>query len=107
MQGGGGGQDFYESVVNAWRTADIIPVFSQGNSGPSCGSAGSPGDYANVIGTGSTDASDTISSFSSRGPSRSGGHIKPDISAPGGNVRSSWSTSDTAYNTISGTRYED
>jgi subtilisin family serine protease len=29
--------------------------------------------------------------------------VKPDISAPGSDVRSAWHTGDTAYNTISGT----
>jgi len=100
--GGGQGQTWYDSIINSWRTAGIVPVFANGNAGPTCGSANSPGDNANVIGVGSTTSADAISSFSSRGPARSG-IIKPDVSAPGSDVRSSWSTSDTAYNTISGT----
>jgi len=100
--GGGQGSTWYNSVINAWRSANIVPLFSQGNSGPSCGSANSPADNTNVIAVGSTTSADGISSFSSRGPSV-GGAVKPDISAPGSDVRSAWYTSDTAYNTISGT----
>jgi len=100
--GGGQGDTWYEPIISAWRSAGIVPVFAQGNSGPSCGTANSPGDSANVIGVGATTATDGIASFSSLGPARSGA-VKPDVSAPGQNVRSAWYTSDTAYNTISGT----
>jgi len=100
--GGGQGSTSYLAVVNAWHAAGVIPIFAMGNSGPSCGTANSPGDLTNVIGVGSTDSSDTVSSFSSRGPAVAG-HVKPDIAAPGSSVRSSWYTTDTAYNTISGT----
>ncbi|ODN02590.1 Bacillopeptidase F [Orchesella cincta] len=100
--GGGQGDTWYNSVISAWHTAGIIPLFSQGNSGPACGTANSPGDATNVLGVGSTTSADGVSSFSSRGPTTRG-NLKPDISAPGTNVRSAWYTSDTAYNTISGT----
>lgn len=95
---------FYEGVIRSWQSAGIIPVFAQGNSGPLCGSAESPGDMLNVIAVGSTDITDEISSFSSRGPTRYAGAMKPDIVAPGRNVTSAWHTGDTDYNTISGTR---
>ena len=89
--------------VRAWHQFDIIPVFANGNSGPSSGSAGTPGNFPNVIGVGATDISDNIASFSSRGPAPNQypwsdttlwsrpdwNFIKPDISAPGVNVRSS------------------
>ena len=42
--GGGPGDEFYADVVGAWRAAGIVPVFSSGNAGPGCESAGSPGD---------------------------------------------------------------
>ncbi|CAL8145234.1 unnamed protein product [Orchesella dallaii] len=100
--GGGQGDNWYNPIVSVWRAAGIVPVFAQGNSGPSCGTANSPGDSDLVIGVGATTANDGIASFSSLGPSTSGA-IKPDISAPGQNVRSAWYTSDSAYNTISGT----
>jgi subtilisin family serine protease len=85
--GGGGGDPWYLDTVNAWRAAGIFPAFSNGNSGPSCGSSGSPGDYAESYASGAFDINGAIASFSSRGPASGG--IKPNLSSPGVNVRSS------------------
>ncbi|CAL8133611.1 unnamed protein product [Orchesella dallaii] len=104
--GGSGGQTWYKDVLNSWRSSGIIPVVSIGNSGTNgCGSAGSPGDAPNVIGVGSTDADERISYFSSMGPPSGGdsSRVKPDIVAPGGQIKSAWYTSNDAYQTISGT----
>jgi len=87
--GGGGGDRWYEETVNAWRAAGIFPVFSNGNSGPSCNTAGSPGDNPGSYAVGSYDINNNISSFSSRGSSAVDGGIKPNIAAPGSAVRSS------------------
>jgi subtilisin family serine protease len=101
--GGGAGANWYDPAIRSWHSANIIPVFAMGNSGPSCGSANSPGDsQAGVLGIGATTATDAIASFSSRGPS-SFSTQKPDISAPGNAVRSAGHTSDTAYTSMSGT----
>ncbi len=86
--GGAGGRPFYQDIVSAWEAAGVFPVFSNGNSGPSCGSSGSPGDYANSYSVGAYDSSGVIASFSSRG-SAAGSTMKPNISAPGVAVRSS------------------
>jgi subtilisin family serine protease len=86
--GGGRGDTWYASKVDAWLAAGIIPVFSAGNSGPACETANDPGEYPNVISAGATDSADGIAFFSSRGPRSSGG-IGPDLSAPGVGVRSS------------------
>lgn len=90
--GGGGGDDWYLDKVNAWRAAGIFPAFSAGNSGPGCGTLGSPGDYQESFATASHTSSRDISSFSSRGPSAVFGddpYTKPNISAPGSNITSS------------------
>jgi subtilisin family serine protease len=87
--GGGPGDPFYRSTVQSWVAAGIFPAFASGNSGPFCGTAGSPGDYPESYGVGAFDINNRIASFSSRGPSAFGGMIKPNISAPGVNVRSS------------------
>ncbi|GLD97129.1 hypothetical protein PINS_up005812 [Pythium insidiosum] len=100
--GGGQGSTSYKRVVDAWRAAGIVPVFAIGNSGPNCRTANSPGDLPNVIGVGATDANDRVASFSSKGPAVTG-LVKPDVSAPGVNTRSAWISSDSAYNSISGT----
>ena len=86
--GSGPGDPFYLTVVQAWRAAGIIPVFSSGNPGPFCGEGGSPGDFLEVFSAGATDINDNIADFSGRGPS-SFGKVNPDISAPGVNVVSS------------------
>ena len=83
-----------------WVAAGIFPAFAAGNSGPNCGTAGSPGDYASAFASGATDSIDTIASFSSRGPSAFGG-VKPDASAPGVNIYSSVPTN--SYASYSGT----
>ncbi|CAK5132273.1 unnamed protein product [Aphanomyces euteiches] len=100
--GSAAGETWYQATVDAWIKAGIIPVFANGNAGPSCTTVASPGDYKNVIGVGAVTSTDALASFSSRGPAPDK-RIKPDVSAPGQNVRSSWNTGTSAYNTISGT----
>ncbi|MFE3516340.1 S8 family serine peptidase [Streptomyces sp. NPDC059166] len=78
---------WYRSMVQAWRDAGIFPAFSAGNNGPTCDTVGSPGAYANSYASGATDITDRIASFSSRGPGVDG-TMKPDIAAPGANIRS-------------------
>jgi len=82
-----GGFPFLQTMVRNWRSAGIFPAFAVGNTGPACGTATSPGDYIESFATGATDVNDAIAIFSSRGPSTFG-PIKPDVSAPGVNVRS-------------------
>lgn len=91
--GGGPGLDeWYRDVVNNWRAAEIFPEFSAGNTtatnpgGP--GSVASPANYPESFATGATDINNSVANFSLRGPSPYG-EIKPDISAPGVNIRSS------------------
>ncbi|NPB02854.1 MAG: S8 family serine peptidase [Thermotogae bacterium] len=105
----------YWSDVLAWRSANIIPVFSIGNSGPGSSTAGTPGNFPTVIGVGATDSYDNVASFSSRGPAPSispwndptywprsdWNYIKPNISAPGVSVRSAYGSS--SYTTMDGT----
>ena len=86
--GGASGNTFYQQIVRNWVAAGIVPVFANGNSGPSCSTANSPGDYAESYAVGAHDAANMAASFSSRGASAFGG-VKPNISAPGVNVRSS------------------
>ncbi|ODM92064.1 Bacillopeptidase F [Orchesella cincta] len=75
-------------AIGASRAANIIPIFAIGNSGSSCLSVNAPGDYENVIGVGAVEYSDEIASFSSRGPTLDG-RLKPEVSAPGDDIRSS------------------
>jgi len=100
--GGGGGDAWYKPFTDAWGAAGIMPVFSIGNSGPFCNTAGSPGDYKFVIGVGAVNINSVLASFSSKGPGVFR-PLKPDFVAPGDGVRSSYNTSDTAYAVLSGT----
>jgi subtilisin family serine protease len=99
--GGGPGDPFYQATVDAWNASGIFPAFSNGNSGPSCGSSGSPGDFLNTYSAGAFDINDNIAGFSSRGPSDFGGELKPNVAAPGVAVRSSVPTD--SYASFSGT----
>lgn len=85
--GGGGNNPWYQQTVDAWRAAGILPVFSNGNSGPNCGTAGSPGDYESSYAVGAYGSNGAIAGFSSRGSGTE--LIKPNIAAPGVAVRSS------------------
>lgn len=80
---------WFSTTVDAWLAAGMIPIFAQGNSGPGCGTAGTPGDLQNVIGIGAVDRAGALTVFSSRGPGGARlGHakFKPDFVAPGQGV---------------------
>ncbi|ALC92881.1 serine protease [Bacillus sp. FJAT-18017] len=91
--GGGPGLDeWFRPMVQAWRAAQIFPEFSAGNvrtgnpGGP--GSVANPANYPESFATGATDINNQLASFSLEGPSPYG-EIKPEVAAPGVNVRSS------------------
>jgi subtilisin family serine protease len=125
-------ESFFEDIVKAWREMNIVPLFANGNSGPSCGTANSPGNFANVLGVGATDRNDRLTEFSSRGPGADTnettigklafqqqnqdegflngesktslfGWMKPDLCAPGSKLYSAGGRSDDHYLTMSGT----
>ena len=96
-----------QAGVEAQRAAGIEMVCAAENSGPSCSTVIDPPaiyDASYTVGALNT-STDTIASFSSRGPVTSDGsmRLKPDITAPGTNTRSAYNTSDTAYAFLSGT----
>lgn len=100
--GGGQGDTFYAGAIQTWIAAGIVPVFSIGNEGPECGTASSPGDDPTVISVGATTSADALADFSSKGAAVTG-LIKPEVSAPGEDVISAYSSSDTALAYASGT----
>ncbi|GAB4425903.1 MAG: hypothetical protein Kow0031_05610 [Anaerolineae bacterium] len=80
-----------EPATAALRAAGIMMVVSAGNDGPGCQTVMEPpARYDNVFSVGATDSLGQITGFSSRGPvPDSDPLLKPDIAAPGANIRSS------------------
>jgi len=105
---------WYQDVVDAWHAAGIYPVFSNGNASncgypapPGLNTVGNPARYGNVTGVGSsgrdngqyathsnwgpTDNPDTVN------PKPGWADLKPQVLAPGVNIRSSVNSGDSAY----------
>ncbi len=95
-----------QSVIDA-EAAGIFVVVSAGNSGSACSTVSDPpAIYGESFSVGAISAStNTIASFSSRGPVTVDGsnRMKPNISAPGVSVRSATRTSVNTYGLSSGT----
>jgi hypothetical protein len=89
----GGGNNSMREAIDNLHAAGILVEVSAGNEGSGCQSLRSPGDYQEVLTTGSVDHSGqqypgVITGFSSRGPSSLDGDYFPDIMAPGNGIRS-------------------
>lgn len=95
----GGSNDadkWFSEMAQSWRDAGIIPVFAAGNQMagediPGYGSISNPGNLLNVFSVGAVDINKNLGTFSKKGPSahdESGNIIKPDVVAPGVQVRS-------------------
>jgi serine protease AprX len=99
--------DTLQAAVEAQAAAGIMTVVRADSSGPSCSTMEDPPSiYAAAYTVGALNTgTDNIASFSSRGPVIVDGsnRIKPDISAPGTTIRSSYNTSDNDYEILSGT----
>jgi serine protease AprX len=99
--------DTLQAAVEAQAAAGIMMVSAAQNSGPNCSTVQNPpGIYEATYSVGALNTgTDTIASFSSRGPVivDGSGRIKPDITAPGTNTRSASNTADNAYTFASGT----
>jgi subtilisin family serine protease len=95
-----------EPATAALRAAGIMMVVSAGNEGPACQTvAEPPARYDNVFSVGATDGLGEVTGFSSRGPVPEGSNepplLKPDVVAPGQDIRSSIPGAD--YGVASGT----
>jgi len=96
-----------QAAVEAQAAAGIMMVAGAGNDGPNCSTVMyPPAIYAASYTVGAlTTGTDDVAFFSSRGPVTvdQSNRIKPDISAPGTNIRSSFNASDNSYISLSGT----
>ena len=99
--------DTLQAAVEAQAAAGIMMASAAQNAGPGCSTVENPpGIYEATYSVGALNTgTDTIAGFSSRGPVTADGsnRIKPDISAPGTNTRSSTNDSDSSYAAFSGT----
>ena len=96
-----------QAAVEAQAAAGIMMVVAAGNAGSSCSTVVDPPSfYAASYTVGALNTgTDTIASFSSRGPVTVDGsnRIKPDITAPGTSTRSASNSGDNDYTFASGT----
>ncbi len=102
-----------EPALNAADAAGILVVVSAGNSGSACQTIWNPpAIYPRAFAVGNVNSSDALAASSSRGPVTYNGQttIKPDVSAPGSSVRSSYwgwdantGTYTNTYRSLSGT----
>ncbi|NLW72160.1 MAG: S8 family serine peptidase [Chloroflexi bacterium] len=112
--------NWYAGVIDAWLFAGVYPVFSNGNasncqysSPPGLNTVGNPARSGNVTGVGSTGQQNGLyANHSNWGPTDNPdtvnptpgfAYMKPQVVAPGVNIRSSMNGSDTAYATSTGT----
>ena len=98
-----GGTPNFRPDVQAIQAVGIFAAFAAGNDGPDSATINAPASYPESFSVGAVTADDTIANFSSRGPSTWFGSnlVKPEVSAPGVNVRSSMPGG--AYGEIDGT----
>lgn len=77
----------FQTVVDALRNANVLPVIAVGNEGPT--TSRSPGNYTNVLSVGAMDGSDEVADFSgSQRFNRPDDPLVPDLVAPGVDVLS-------------------
>lgn len=86
---GSGDVTIFLPDIQALDAAGIIPVFAAGNNGPEAGTIGSPGSFMETIAVGAHDDTDTLTWFSSRGPSPLHEEFQPQLVAPGATIYSS------------------
>jgi serine protease AprX len=96
-----------QAAIEAQAAAGIMTVVRADSSGPNCSTMEDPPSiYAASYTVGALNTGqDVVANFSSRGPVIIDGsnRIKPDISAPGTNIRSSYNGSDSDYSILNGT----
>ncbi|WP_425477598.1 S8 family serine peptidase [Alkalisalibacterium limincola] len=95
MSLGGGASSAIDTATNNLISRGVTVVVAAGNDNQNACNF-SPARVSNAITVGSTASNDARSSFSNFGSC-------VNIFAPGTSIRSTWSTSNTATNTISGT----
>ncbi|HMQ48971.1 MAG TPA: S8 family serine peptidase [Saprospiraceae bacterium] len=83
--------ELMQLAVDHLKTAGVVVVVSAGNNGSECSTVNTPSAiFENSFSVGATNITDAIAGFSSRGPVLvdGSGRLKPNVSAPGVDVRS-------------------
>lgn len=96
--------EIMQLAVDHLKAAGVVVVVSAGNSGSGCHTVSTPAAiFESSFSVGATRQNDTIANFSSRGTVLVDGsnRLKPEVSAPGVNIRSS--IRNEGYATYSGT----
>ncbi|MBU7043635.1 MAG: S8 family serine peptidase [Theionarchaea archaeon] len=104
MSLGGAGGDGTSTLAQKSNWAvdqGVVVVVAAGNDGACC-TIGTPGDATKVITVASSTKTDSLSSFSSRGPTTDG-RTKPDITAPGSSIYAADSGTSCSDTGMSGT----
>lgn len=98
-----GGNDI-DADATTWELENLLVMVAAGNSGPTPGSTGSPGNSKNVMTVGATGHgnSSVNASFSSQGPTDDN-RIKPDIMAAGSAIISAAGNTDNGSSIQTGT----
>lgn len=95
-----------QAIEDAVSAAGIFQSMAAGNYGPNCSSVKTtPAIYSAGLGVGATDSANKIASFSSRGPVMVDGskRLKPELVAPGLNIRAAIPYQNMYQNYWSGT----
>jgi subtilisin family serine protease len=98
-------RDIVVQAMNAAADAGVVPVISAGNDFDSVGpgSIGSPSSASKAIAVAAATKSRVIAPFSSGGPAPVSLELKPDVTAPGVNILSSFPRREGLWRFLDGT----
>jgi len=94
--GGTSGSTALQDAVTYATNKGSLVIAATGNDGPCTNCVNYPAKYADAVAVACTDENKNQCSFSSDGP-------ETDLSGPGNNILSTYTSSDTSYTTLSGT----
>jgi len=101
-----------QPLVEAWRAAEILPVFAAGNHGPAPGTDRSPANYTGLypggrtaLSVGGTGKDGAPWPGTSRGPSACGGADFPVLTAPAENLVAAFPITRSSYLQADGTSF--
>jgi subtilisin family serine protease len=101
-----------QPLVEAWRAAEILPVFPAGNFGPEPGTDRSPANYTRLypgdrhaLSVGGLSRGDRPFAENSRGPSACGGAVFPLLVAPAEDLVAAFPLSASTYLRARGTSF--